>query len=94
MSSLDQAADFTGNCVNWTQRATTEGLARHFPVFTCQTLTCVGCQPNTQVNIGRSGRWGSAMERTVIERHKTAIRRGDFSRPVKCLFATAWSEKA
>src|SRR5438045_4037142 len=25
------------------------------------------------------------MEQTTIQRHKTAIRRGDFSRPVKCL---------
>ncbi len=25
------------------------------------------------------------MESTAIQRHKTAIRRGDFSRPVKCL---------
>jgi len=25
------------------------------------------------------------MENAVIQRHKTAIRRGDFSRPVKCL---------
>ena len=25
------------------------------------------------------------MDRTVIDRHRTAIRRGDFSRPVKCL---------
>src|SRR4051812_7015915 len=25
------------------------------------------------------------MEPTVIHRHKTAIKRGDFSRPVKCL---------
>ncbi|VTR94143.1 Marine sediment metagenome DNA, contig: S01H1_S23772 (Fragment) OS=marine sediment metagenome GN=S01H1_58974 PE=4 SV=1 [Gemmata massiliana] len=25
------------------------------------------------------------METTVIHRHKTAIRRGDYSRPVKCL---------
>ncbi len=25
------------------------------------------------------------MERAAIQRHKTAIRRGDFSRPVKCL---------
>jgi DNA phosphorothioation-associated putative methyltransferase len=28
---------------------------------------------------------GENMESTVIQRHKTAIRRGDFSRPVKCL---------
>src|SRR5271168_2760328 len=27
------------------------------------------------------------MERTAIQRHKTAIRRNDFSRPVKCLLA-------
>jgi DNA phosphorothioation-associated putative methyltransferase len=28
---------------------------------------------------------GDCMESTAIQRHKTAIRRGDFSRPVKCL---------
>src|SRR5947209_19843266 len=28
---------------------------------------------------------GGGMEEAVIHRHKTAIRRGDYSRPVKCL---------
>src|SRR5579872_4132027 len=31
------------------------------------------------------GRAGIAMAQISIQRHKTAIRRGDFSRPVKCL---------
>ena len=32
-----------------------------------------------------SGSNGDRMERAAIQRHKTAIRRGDYSRPVKCL---------
>lgn len=33
------------------------------------------------------------MEQSAIQRHKTTIRRGDFSRPVKCLLRDGLLEK-
>jgi DNA phosphorothioation-associated putative methyltransferase len=41
--------------------------------------------PQTGYVVTGMGKGGDCMESTAIPRHKTAIRRGDYSRPVKCL---------
>jgi DNA phosphorothioation-associated putative methyltransferase len=47
--------------------------------------------PRKDVAVRRRGDEG--MESTAIHRHKTAIRRGDFSRPVKCLLRDGLIDK-
>src|SRR5262249_19539849 len=52
---------------------------------TRKPLPSVHCTlPNGCRALGRRNE-GDNMESATIQRHKTAIRRGDFSRPVKCL---------
>jgi DNA phosphorothioation-associated putative methyltransferase len=58
-------------------------LARKFHVAGAPGVILPYPQAGQIVETGRGN--GAGMESAAIQRHKTAIRRGDFSRPVKCL---------